>query len=969
MLEVSHLTKIYKSKGGVEVKALNDVSVSFPETGMVFLLGKSGSGKSTLLNVCGGLDAPTSGEIIVKGRSSKDFTQSDFDSYRNTFIGFIFQEYNILNEFTVEENIALALELQNKPKDKQAVETLLEKVDLSGFAKRKPNTLSGGQKQRIAIARALIKSPEIIMADEPTGALDSATGKQVLDTLKKLSKDTLVIVVSHDREFAENYGDRIIELKDGKIISDISKTSEEQQTLSKNISVVGDTLCIKKGSELDKNELQEIVEFIKNTENDIILAKGEKDIKSFKKASRINDNGEKEVFKDTDVSKIKLKKYTKEDSKFIRSKLPIRHAFKIGISSLKTKPIRLFFTIALCSIAFIMFGFLSTMLFYDSESTFKQTLRDSNYSMIKLGKEYLAKETGYSYGEELWSYDSPYETRFTENEFKNYVNEFGTDTFVGIHVGIKYNVQSLASAYWVNEIATMAYISNDNSLRTKITGSYPKNDDEIVISSYTANVIFNNKIYDGKTNKLLNLNKPEDIIGNYIALGNQKYKIVGIMDSGEVDPKYNNLLEENEIDYKLQFEYNQVLYDELHLVAFVTENRLKAISEEYSEYVNDGYDYRTIVSTIKNGNYVFDDWSNSSYGMYYSKYDNDIIFLNDKKVPSENEAIITIDMLATLMFDYYEERMNNGDESVYKNYELAIQVRDKGTYKENGFVEFSEQEINSKINQLINVYKTEIKNQKIGFKLFDNYSSTPIGDTTEVKIIGILNDKLSQYVTSIILLSEKKYNELLDIHKLNLDYYMEIESNYEPVDSIYQTIYVPFNKTEEEIEKLWNIYGSKDYREDNSKFLLTSYVTYNLLEVDFMVNELSTILFYVGLVLAIFAIILFSNFIAVSISNKKKEIGILRAVGARSIDVFKIFFSESFVITVICLVVSIIGCVIISNFVNETISTLIPVSIFVFGFISLLLLIVIAIATALLATFLPVYNAAKKKPVDSIRSL
>jgi len=219
MLEVSHLSKIYKTKGGEDVYALNDVSVRFPEKGMVFLLGKSGSGKSTLLNVCGGLDNPTSGEIIVKGRSSKNFSQSDFDSYRNTFIGFIFQEYNILNEFTVEDNIALALELQGKPKNKIAIAELLEQVDLTGYAKRKPNTLSGGQKQRIAIARALIKTPEIIMADEPTGALDSNTGKQVFDTLKKLSKDKLVIVVSHDREFAEQYGDRIIELKDGKIVN------------------------------------------------------------------------------------------------------------------------------------------------------------------------------------------------------------------------------------------------------------------------------------------------------------------------------------------------------------------------------------------------------------------------------------------------------------------------------------------------------------------------------------------------------------------------------------------------------------------------------------------------------------------------------------------------------------------------------------------------------------------------------
>ena len=212
MLEIKHVTKVYKTKGGVDTKALDDVSISFGETGLVFLLGKSGSGKSTLLNVCGGLDEPTSGEVIVKGKSSKDFSGSDFDSYRNTFVGFIFQEYNVLDEFNVEDNIALALELQGKPKDKQKIADLLKEVDLESFAKRKPNTLSGGQKQRIAIARALIKEPQIIMADEPTGALDSATGKQVFDTLKKLSMTRLVIVVSHDREFAEIYGDRIVEI-------------------------------------------------------------------------------------------------------------------------------------------------------------------------------------------------------------------------------------------------------------------------------------------------------------------------------------------------------------------------------------------------------------------------------------------------------------------------------------------------------------------------------------------------------------------------------------------------------------------------------------------------------------------------------------------------------------------------------------------------------------------------------------
>lgn len=193
MIEVKNLVKVYSTKGGVTVRALDDVSVKFPEKGMVFLLGRSGSGKSTLLNVAGGLDRPDSGEVIVKGRSSKDFSSSDFDSYRNTCVGFVFQEYNILNEFTIEQNIALALQLQNKKNDKAAVNALLEQVDLKGFGKRKPNTLSGGQKQRVAIARALIKEPEIIMADEPTGALDSNTGKQVLDTLKNCPKPSSLL--------------------------------------------------------------------------------------------------------------------------------------------------------------------------------------------------------------------------------------------------------------------------------------------------------------------------------------------------------------------------------------------------------------------------------------------------------------------------------------------------------------------------------------------------------------------------------------------------------------------------------------------------------------------------------------------------------------------------------------------------------------------------------------------------------
>jgi putative ABC transport system permease protein len=231
MLEVKNLTKIYQSKSGNRVVALNGINLKFPESGLIFILGKSGSGKSTFLNVVSGLDAPDGGEIIIADKSSKHFTEKDLDAYRNTYLGFIFQEYNIINEFSVRDNIALALELQNKPPGKEVIEEILQVVGLEGFGERKPNELSGGQKQRVAIARALVKNPNVIFADEPTGNLDSASSAQIFDFLKLLSKKKLIIVVSHDAESAEKYGDRIIELSDGIVISD--KTFNEQDTSPK----------------------------------------------------------------------------------------------------------------------------------------------------------------------------------------------------------------------------------------------------------------------------------------------------------------------------------------------------------------------------------------------------------------------------------------------------------------------------------------------------------------------------------------------------------------------------------------------------------------------------------------------------------------------------------------------------------------------------------------------------------------
>ena len=224
MIELRNITKIYHSKKGTSTKALYNIDLNIGNTGMVFIVGKSGSGKSTLLNLLGGLDNPTNGDIVINGKKISTFTEKEYDSYRNSHVGFIFQEFNVLEEYNVYQNIELALKLQNEKTSKENIQKLLEILGIEELKFRRINELSGGQKGRVAIARALVKNPELILADEPTGNLDQKTGKQIFEILKNISKDRLGIIISHNMEAAREYADRIIELKDGNIVSDTGKS-------------------------------------------------------------------------------------------------------------------------------------------------------------------------------------------------------------------------------------------------------------------------------------------------------------------------------------------------------------------------------------------------------------------------------------------------------------------------------------------------------------------------------------------------------------------------------------------------------------------------------------------------------------------------------------------------------------------------------------------------------------------------
>lgn len=963
MLEVKNLTKIYKLKGGVETKALDNVSITFPSTGMVFLLGKSGSGKSTLLNLIGGLDVPTDGEIIVKGRSSKEFSGSDFDSYRNTFVGFIFQEYNILDEFTVEDNIALALELQGKSKDKERINSLLKDVDLANFAKRKPNTLSGGQKQRIAIARALVKDPEIIMADEPTGALDSNTGKQVLDTLKKLSEKKLIIVVSHDREFANQYGDRIIELKDGHIIDDVSRTKLEAKQVG-NITFINDnTISIREGYKLDKEDLLTLNAFLAKTKGEVLITNQNEEIGKYKKQAKITNDGKQETFIETVETKDQ-RKYSKEESKFIRSKLPLRHAAKIGCSSLKLKPIRLMFTILLTTISLVLLGVVSTLMFYDEIDVETTSLYESQNSYASLNKMFN-RTSSYGYTdssqallttEEVEAITNKYDDSFYWYNYSYYKAEYGGVQNDGLRFGnLKDSMDN--NSYYLKEIGGFAYLPTDNTLRQNIIfGEYPKASNEILITSYMFEVIKYYGILDADTGELNNINSYEDLIANKVALilngsyhgQGDKFYVTGILDvSNYIPDEYKN---PNSLDMNKQYYWQEEIKKSIFGIIFVTDdfyetnidnfmNKQQMASYSRYPFVNyiEGYDGEkmplTYISNISSKINIFD-----AYDLTGNRVEN---------VIGLDECYIPVDMLYSLISNY------NPEESNYSEYYEDLNlIREYVDSLQNYEVDIDTKVYNYKEYVAPFIDKYQILAETITFE------QEELAREYNFKLSGICFNE------GILLVNQSVVDE--NVEKWHQDDY---ETSYVHNEEAYISgVYVNLANSKEVTREL--VENSFNVAADDSFYKINSTTSQNVANVSSMVNDFSKIFLWVGIVLIVFSMLLFFNFISVSITNKKKEIGILRAVGARGTDVFKIFFSESFVIALICFILAIVGSFFVVDLINtEIANSLGNIKLLIFGYISIAIIFGIAVITAILSTFLPVYNIAKRKPVESIKAI
>lgn len=1043
MLEIRDLTKVYRAKGGAEVRALDGVSVQFEETGMVFLLGKSGSGKSTLLNLCGGLDSPDSGEIIIKGRSSRDFSQSDFDSYRNTFVGFVFQEYNILNEFTVEDNIALALELQGKNKNREQVRAILAQVDLENFAKRKPNTLSGGQKQRVAIARALVKNPEIIMADEPTGALDSNTGKQVFDTLKKLSETKLVIVVSHDREFAEIYGDRIIELKDGKIISDVTKTKIQAVAASDNVRFIGDdTISVKNGAGLTPADMDRIQKFLASSPNDVIITNGEKEIADFRKAARIDENGAREAFRTTAGSQFEQKTYTENDSRFIRSKLPARHAVRIGASSMKVKPFRLVFTIFLSFIAFTLFGLFSTLTFYNATETAVETYMDAPPTAMKLQKRYRYTSINYENGEEYSRWESYNDTNFTPADLTAYRGEYGggavgifdfSDYSGGGNIFRIYNTgdPELSSYYSVqlNGFAVFDAASSywQGRLLTPQTDLSALGTDDLVIPSYLFDSLKNAQLFGGTDlDTPVTLNTYNDIVGHKLYLRSPyggdpvALNIAGVYRM-DLPDKYAPLKDDQpqQNTQELQYALDNELQYGLYQTALVSDAFYDAHRSDFSSGNSSWIDYG-FTDLYRGAFLIYGETDGEEMSDYVSEVNtlpplrgqSPDTYLFDGRADTAlraGEIVVPYNFLSDMIvqdasayLDEQRQAVHNNPDATDEDYQQLRELEDSYNTIMNGkwyteqmqryqsFLKFGEaDEYSQETDEYITVYPTEkdyqdaraavvpcLKEimefsgtdrlaQAYDFRFAD--SNQPFDSYT---IAGFYYGSMQRYTDNGIYLSESDFDSLVEAANGEKEsWYQETVTKYEePKDAIYNYIAIPFPDSQSLLRSLLS--AENDVSDtDDTYYTIYTEISEQLSMINDMIGTFKQVFLWVGVVMAVFAMLLLFNFISVSITYKKKEIGILRAVGARSADVFKIFYSESAIITAICYVLAMIASFVVCFILNNELAGTLGATIFVFGPLSWLVMLGIAAVTSFIATFLPVYGIAKRKPVESIRAL
>ena len=1009
MLELRNVTKIYRSKSG-DTAALRKVNLSFKDNGLVFIVGKSGSGKTTLLNTIGGLDAIDSGEIIINGKKFSDFKGADYDSYRNTYVGFIFQEYNLLPEYTVEKNIMIANELQGDKTDEEQLAKLLESVEIGGLQKRKISELSGGQKQRVAIARALIKNPTILMADEPTGAIDSVMGVQIIKILKKLSKDKLVIVVSHDMELAEKYADRIIRIADGKVVED-NEISDVNIDGNVHVSESGN-VTVKKGEKLSNEEVQTVVSAIENkaeiTITDDIVIRNKRKTQPISNTS-INNDG----------------------PKLIKSKMKLKSLAFLGVKSLTVKPFRLIVTILLSVIAFAVFGIFDTIAAYDRTNIVADVLKTGEYNAIPVTSVYNNGETSYEIGVSQKSIDN-----LSNETGYNFKGIYGINSKVVLNANqdveitqIKDSRISKGSMFYSKTVNGIVEFKESELDRKKeiigngsynyklIAGVYPTSisktaTDEIktqqlqniAISSYLADSLIHYGMqgYDKNSGELFTVATYEDLIDQKISVYGEgvNYIIKGIVDCGDFNKKYDILKSEysNKADKVLVADFNTVVYAGMYKSIFVGEGYIDAyrqLNKLQTGYVTQGYEYKYKWEGVKNeikGNNVF---------YNYQDFDRDsVVFFNQERngnantTLKDNEIIINVTALEKLLEKDIKNAITSAEESnpdlksiIKSHISVLKQTReDLKRYENIPGYEFEDKDV-TLVKLMEDVYTQNVDRDGLieSVKtLYPEFSDENVKELTDSQLLGKIVDRNNVLEIKKISTVTYKQDDYIKYNVVGI--YWDIDSDATSLSSFPRVI-----MSNGGLKKL-NVATNQGYfarivspkvNSSESASNLASLITSNeqisfnwfrnsiLTTIDTNeepIKQFANLFLYVSIVLALFSVFMLFNYISTSIASKRKSIGVLRALGSNGGDIFKMFFIESSIIAVInaifAVLIAFIGCSFVNAYIRNEMNIALNFALFTGR--QVLIIVLACIITALLSCLIPILKISKEKPVNLI---
>ena len=894
MLELKNITKEYKPKKGTSTTALNNTTLTFANKGMVFITGKSGSGKSTLLNVIGGLDKQSSGDIILHNKNFSKFKNSDFDSYRNTYIGFVFQDYNLIEEYNVYKNIDIAFSLQKKKVSTGSINAILDKVGLSGLGSRKINELSGGQKQRVAIARAIAKDSSIILADEPTGNLDTETSMQIFELLKSISNEKLVIVVTHDVESANKYASRIIELQDGNVVSDINNIIIEDQE--------------------------------QNTE-----------------------------------------------FKFQRTKLSFFKSLGLAFSNLKRKKIRMAITILLVTFALSLFGFSYLLTQFNIPYTHAKTIVTTKEDRIEIykktgGKTHSIASLIDAYSEIDYNNINNKLSKYNIKPLKTSIvledDQTSTISFNNRYQDTIDNYKHYAyNSLYINFDETLFVELPENS-NINIIGKMPKEKNEILISKLFADYMILkglvNVEYDKNNEpveKIINFSSYEDIIS-----GNKK------IDFGSIQLTISGITN----DDLSKYEYlKNVLYDDVYV------NRDK-IYEEFEKkntiqyiYVNSSL-FNEL--ELKPNNFLYSDFYKINIlkeeGNIYLKYgvrklNKEITIYNGTKnikinKLNDNEIIISDLFIADLDPDFSAKQIEHlqKENEKYKKLEeerekkLKEQERlleEDPTLEFKPIPEILRRDYQAIVKDFNNAYLKEKKliGSTIDLQISDVYLRLGNEKTTthkDIKIIGYTDYLISGEDGYYSYISDSIIDKWL-MPNFNIAYIYFNESRIETLESLFKEI--PINSKEYQIKTLYS---------DSMK------------TVEKTVNKVSKIANYTTIAFLVFTIIMFMNFIISSINKSKKDIGILKALGTKTKDIFKIYILESTIVAIFSSVLSLVAIILLKDYCNVLISKdlFFTAEVLIFRIEVLYALIASVFIILLISSIIPISKLTKMKPIDII---